>query len=185
MKVKKRKKVVKPKTTQKVSRKKPQKIRKKIDKKIDKVLKENAVYKTAEFNAYVLWKTLPASLRCLKDEELEIMGLKDDLIMKLLKMRNQSEFAEEYKIRMATLSDWNKRIYEKNLIFESIGIWAKAMTPSIMMAMGSTALKRGEAKEVLAWVKIIDGWSDKSQVDINASEELTKALQKVNTIIPD
>ena len=185
MKVRKRKKVIKSKTTQKVKRKKPQKIKEKIDKKIDKVVEENDVYKTAEFKAYTLWKTLPASLRGLSDDALELMGLKDENVKKLLGIYNQTEFAKEYKIRIATLSDWNKRIYEKNLIFDSIGIWAKSMTPNIMMAMGKTALKKGEAKEVLAWVKIIDGWSDKSQVDLTASEELTKALNKVNTIIPD
>lgn len=185
MKVKKRKKRIEPKKTKKKVEKKPQGIKKEIDKKVEEVTEKSKAYRTAEFNAFVLWKTLPASLKKLGDGELELMGLKDPMTIKLLDISTQGEFAKEYEIREATLSHWNKIIYKQDLIFNSIGIWGKSMTPNIMMALAKTALSKGEAKEVLAWVKIVENWSDKSQVELGASEELTKALKKVNSIIPD
>ena len=183
--MRKRKKRPELKKTKKKVGNKPQEIKKEIDKEVDKVSKKSKAYRTAEFNAFVLWKTLPASLKKLGDGELELMGLKDPMTLKLLDIGTQSAFAKEYKVREATLSKWNKMIYEENLIFNSIGVWGKSMTPNIMMALAKTALSKGEAKEVLAWVKIVENWSEKSQVDLGASKELTEALKKVNSIIPD
>ena len=148
MKVKKRKKRIEPKKVRKTNRKETEEIKKTIDEKVDKVVKKNKVYKVPEFNAYILWKTLPASLRGLSDDDLELMGLKDKMAKDLLKIFNQEEFAKKYKVRTGTLSDWNKKIYEENLIFDSMGIWAKAMTPNIIMSLGKTALKKGEANEI-------------------------------------
>ena len=45
--------------------------------------------------------------------ELSALGIKDEIAVDLLSIKNQNEFAEKYKIsQVAILSRWNKKIEE-------------------------------------------------------------------------
>lgn len=69
------------------------------------------VYKEKEFNIYVLWKFLPAHLKGMQKNDLKLSGYDDPLISKIIKIKNQTEFANYFHIKdLGTLTDWNKRI---------------------------------------------------------------------------
>ena len=118
-------------------------------------------------------------------DTLEKFGIDDDLSISLLEIKTQTEFAKRFGIKRATCSEWNKILVDDNLIYDGIKKWAKMITPNVIMALGKTAVRTGKAPEVMAWGKMVENWSEKSQVELGASEELTEALKKVNSIIPD
>lgn len=149
---------------------------------IKDIVEESGVYKTAEFQAYAVWKSLPAILRGENEATLAKFGIDDDLSKEMLSIKNQTEFAKRFKIKRATCSEWNKILTDNNFIYDGIKRWAKMITPNVIMALGKTAMKTGKAPEVLAWGKIVEEMKDKTEVD--ASEDLKKILEKMDKFLP-
>lgn len=76
---------------------------------------KNHVYKEKEFNIYVMWKFLPAHVRGMRKNELINLGVSDPLILKIIKIKNQTEFAKYFHIKdLGTLTDWNNKIKKEN-----------------------------------------------------------------------
>ncbi len=150
----------------------------------EKITKKSGVYKTSEFQAYVIWKSLPAMLRGTNKETLDKFGISDDLSISLLEIKNQTEFAKRFRIKRATCSEWNNIIVDDNLIRDSILKWAKMITPNIVMALSKTATRTGKAPEVIAWFKIIEDWKEKNSIELNAGEDLKRAMKKLDEMVP-
>ena len=73
--------------------------------------KKSEVYKTQDFESYVIWKSLPSFLKGQPKQVLEKYGINEDLLMELLEIKSQKEFAQRFTIKdPGTLTDWNKRI---------------------------------------------------------------------------
>jgi hypothetical protein len=77
---------------------------------------KKSVYKEKEFDMYVLWKSLPAYFRGMKEKELHTHGFTDPLIMKITAIKSQTAFAKKFRIKdLGTLTDWNAKIKEHKL----------------------------------------------------------------------
>ncbi len=77
---------------------------------------KKGVYKEKEFEIYLLWKSLPAHFRGMKKVELKSHGIDDPFISKIIKIKNQTEFAKYFHIKdLGTLTDWNNKIQKENL----------------------------------------------------------------------
>jgi len=77
-------------------------------------------YKEKEFQTYVLWKSMPAYFRGMKNEQLQSYGFTDPLILKIAMIKNQTAFAKKFNIKdLGTLTDWNSKI-EKNKLNNNI-----------------------------------------------------------------
>ncbi|MFA5954231.1 MAG: hypothetical protein WC817_01690 [Patescibacteria group bacterium] len=117
-----------------------------------------SVYKKQEFEAYVLWRSMPSILRGQPRHVIEKLGIDDEIAMSLLDIKNQTEFAKRYGIKdLGTLTDWNKRIDEMGGLMRYINAWAKRLTPNVISALYREATKSGRAAEVKAWMEIIEG----------------------------
>jgi hypothetical protein len=82
---------------------------------------KNNVYKEKEFEMYTLWKSMPAYFRGMKKEQLLSHGFNDPLIQKIIKIKNQTEFAKTFRIKdLGTLTDWNNKIEKNNLPIKNI-----------------------------------------------------------------
>lgn len=80
-----------------------------------KIAKYHA-YKEKEFGIYVLWKFLPAHFKGMRKNELAKLGFNDPVISKIIKIKNQTEFAKYFNIKdLGTLTDWNKKIKNENI----------------------------------------------------------------------
>lgn len=165
----------------KVVRKKRNKTVKDKDK-IEEIVKESGVYKKPEFRAYVIWKSLPAMLRGMKVENLNKLGINDDLSISMLEIKTQTEFAKKFKIKRATCSEWNNILVDDNLIHDNILRWAKMITPNVIMALGRTAVRTGKAQEVMAWEKLIEDYTDKTETIHGFTKE---ALQDIQSGVRD
>ena len=115
------------------------------------------VRKTQEFEAYAMWKALPAFLRGQPRQVLEKLGVDEEIALSLLEIRSQAEFAKRYDIKdPATLTDWNKKL-EKDGLIPQLHAWARKLTPNVIWALYRTATKQGKAAEVNAWMEIVEG----------------------------
>ena len=151
----------------------------------EEIAEESGVYRTAEFKAYIIWKSLPAILRGESKATMNKFGIDDELSISMLEIKTQREFAEKFKLKEGTCSEWNKILVDKNLINQNIQRWAKMITPDVIMALAKTAIKTGKAPEVMAWQKLIEGWEEKSKMGLDASPELVEILAKVNKMLPE
>ena len=114
------------------------------------------VYRKQEFDSYVLWRSLPSFLKGQPRNVLEKMGINNEIVMDLLEIRTQTEFAKRFDIKdLGTLTDWNKRI-EKEGMIPSIHSWARDLTPNVVMALYKNVTKNGKAQEVRAWFELIE-----------------------------
>ena len=119
---------------------------------------ELVVYKKQEFDAYVLWRSMPSILRGQPRHVIEKMGIDDEIAMSLLEIKNQTEFAKRFGIKdLGTLSDWNKKIEERGGLLQNINSWAKKLTPNVISSLYREATKTGKASEVKAWMEIVEG----------------------------
>ena len=115
------------------------------------------VYKKQDFNTYIIWRSLPSMMKGQPRHILEKMGIDDDSVLSLLEIKNQAEFAQRFGIKDATtLSEWNKRIDEEDMI-PKINAWARKLTPNVTFALYRTARKYGKAAEVKAWYELVEG----------------------------
>ena len=90
--------------------------------------------------------------------------------------------AEKFGLKMDTTTDWNRILVDENLIHDNILKWAKQITPNVIMALGRTAVKTGKAQEVMAWEKIIEDYTDKSETIHGFTKE---ALQNIQSGVRD
>lgn len=115
------------------------------------------VYKKHEFNAYILWRSLPSFLKGQPRYTLEKLGITDDITLELLQIKTQTEFAKTYNIKdLGTLTDWNKKINREGLVLNEVYRWARTMTPNVVFALYKNASKNGRAQEVRAWFELIE-----------------------------
>ena len=121
-----------------------------------KKAERRGVYKTQEFEAYAMWKALPAFLRGQPRQVLEKLGVDEDITLSLLEIRSQTEFAKRFKIKdLTTLSEWNKILEEEGLI-PHMHAWARKLTPNVIWALYKTASKHGKAADVKAWMEVVE-----------------------------
>ncbi len=154
----------------------------KIRDRAKEIVKKKGIYKSAEFQAYIIWKSLPAILRGQGISTMNKFGIDDDLSISMLEIKTQTEFAKRFGIKRTTCSEWNKILIDENLINGNINKWAKMITPNVIMALAKTAMKTGKAPEVMAWIKIIENFKDKSETE--ASEDLKEIMKKMEKLLP-
>lgn len=137
-------------------------------KKTEKIVKRPS--KKQDFKTFVLWRSLPSLLRDLNYTELEKLGFQDPLVMELLRIRWQKDFAERFNVDEGTLSEWNDKIEAENLI-EYKG-WAKDLSRNVILSLYRAILKEGKAPEVKLFLQVVEGWQEKSGVGINLGKLL-------------
>jgi hypothetical protein len=115
------------------------------------------VYKTQDFDSYVMWKAMPSVLRGQPRQVLEKFGIDDEIAVDLLSIKTQTEFAKRFNIKdLTTLTDWNRKIEKEGLI-PGINAWARKLTPNVLLALYKAISKDGKAGEVKAWYEIVEG----------------------------
>jgi len=122
----------------------------------EKKLTSARVNRKHELQMYIAWKSLPTFLRGQPTPVLEKMGINDPVVISLLKLKTQTDFARQYNIKdLGTLTDWNKIIQEEGLL-EEINGWARTLTPNVGLALYKNVTKNGRSHEVRAWFELIE-----------------------------
>ncbi len=116
---------------------------------------KKTVYREREFNAYVLWKSLPIYFRGMKKDQLVSYGFTDPAIIKIATIKNQTSFAKYFKIKdLGTLTDWNEKIKSRKLNFDKLGMQFKKQAVGVGEVMNSKPDKQFE-KKILEYKSMI------------------------------
>ena len=126
------------------------------------------------YELYCLWKSLPAFLKYPpKDKSgfqptsrmfAENLGIDYEMVLLLLDIKTQTEFAERYSVSKDTLSDWNKTFGVRQSL-QDIKTWAKRLSKNVLMALYNTAIRKGQAMEVKLFFQLIEGWEEKQKME--------------------
>ncbi len=118
-----------------------------------------------EFAYYKLWLTLPEQIRGQSRQQLEKLGVRDEQLLDILTCANQTAFSERFKVRMATLSDWNKQLKLDPDVIDGYARELQALTKNIAMAVYLNALKTGNPEAWKTWMIFIHGWNPKEKIE--------------------
>lgn len=117
------------------------------------------------FETYALWRSLPIPiLKTMNREQLrDKMGFDDDDILDLIAIPTQRDFAQKYDLGMDTLTQWNKKLRDRDPLFEAKG-WAKGLAKNVIISMYNHALRKGNPLLFKLFFQVINDWEEKSVI---------------------
>lgn len=121
--------------------------------------------KAKEFAYYKLWLTLPEQIRGQSRQQLEKLGVRDEELLNILSCGTQTAFAERFKVRPQTLTDWNKELKLDPDVIDGYARELQALTKNIAMAVYLNALKTGNPEAWKTWMIFIHGWNPKEKIE--------------------
>lgn len=126
------------------------------------------------YDLYAIWKSLPVTLmsKMSRDDVINKVGIEDEVLLDLIELRTQGEFAEKYDLSPNTLSEWNKKIKEKDPLFEARN-WAKHLAKNMMFSLYSHALKKGDPFLYKLFFQVTNGWNEKAVVEDDETDIVT------------
>lgn len=139
-------------------------------------------HKPQEFELYCLWKTLPpmmiAPVAGTVNDVIEKLRIDDPVILELVKIRTQVDFAKRFGLNKATLSEWNSQITKRDTLAD-IRVWAKKLTKNVLFSMYSNAMSKGGTsfKDRENFLKVVEQWSDKLDVKHEVGDTLADILR--------
>jgi hypothetical protein len=113
-------------------------------------------YRSTDLASYCFWKSLPSSLKGRSSETLRRLGIGDAYSHELLEIRDQRDFARHFSLSERTLTRWNKVIAKDGALRGKLE-WARPLTANVVLALYRQAMAMGRAKEVMAWMEIVEG----------------------------
>jgi len=122
--------------------------------------KKKGPYKKAEYDEYIRFTALP---RVLRDKE---FGFHSD-----------DAFIKHHKLSSYTLYEWRKDVDFWRQVNLLLNRWAKDKTPDVIWSLYRTAVQKGGAAEVMAWMKIVEDWREKTEVNMHEKLEALKSIQ--------
>lgn len=114
-----------------------------------------AVYKQREFDAFSFWMALPATLFRATEDQLQKLGIVDDQVLGLLRLKTQGDFARAFALHEGTLSEWKTKLAETGNMDE-IRRWARQLTKNVVGALYRTAVATGKKQEVQLWLEVVE-----------------------------
>jgi len=137
-------------------------------------------YIARAFERYVIWKSLPSLFKGLSQESLERHGIDDAELQELLQIKNQTQFMEAHKIDgKNTLTDWNKRIEEEDLLKKERKGWVKKLISNAMAALYREAVAQGDAARIKLLLEYGDDFVGKSEVRSPELEKIGESIRKI------
>lgn len=116
-------------------------------------------HKEREFQAYLVWKSLPPAFLGKRKELLQGFGITDPIALEVISIESQTDFAKKFGIKdLGTLTDWNRRIEKGNLKKDYMKRWAAGKLPNALDALYRRILKFGKGSDFKVWVQYVDNW---------------------------
>ena len=139
--------------TKPTTKKQPETIRN-TEKSIEKAEEKGMLdgKKPKEFRLFFIWRTLPAVFFGKSDKELKKLGIVDPIVVDLLKIRTQKEFAKQFKVREATLTEWKDKIKENGLEEDTFTFF-KSLTKNVYAAFYNATIDNADAARVRLWLE--------------------------------
>lgn len=157
----------------------PEKI-KGVKKKVLKKKPTDSILLKDLFEVYKAWKGLPAIWRGMSPKKLAELGIEDPVIIELLSVKNQTQFAQKYNLDINTPGAWNKKLMEEGKDYlEETRKWARLFTKNVVAAHYRKVIKRFDPMSGELWYKVIEGFSDKKLVEHSGKMSLVDLAKQV------
>ncbi|MHB8744756.1 MAG: hypothetical protein ACYC9L_16810 [Sulfuricaulis sp.] len=111
-------------------------------------------HRAAEYEAYKIWRIIPAQLRGAPETYIAAAGMDAVYQKELLSIRTQTEFSKKYKVSKQTLTAWNKKL-DEDPDTRRFRNRVKNLLPTAFMAFYAKLLKEGNAERFVAFLKFI------------------------------
>lgn len=136
-------------------------------------------YKGQEYRLFIIWRTLPVTLRGISGEDAENRGIKDPELIELLQLRTMGDFAERFGISRDTLTDWKQKPIPEEYQGVDWRYWAKEFTPEVVHHLLEGIREKKKADAIKLWFQTVDGFVEETAVTNKADA----ALEAVNELI--
>lgn len=133
---------------------------------------------------FKMWLSIPDTFRTMPDGVMDKMGIEDETIMDLMQFKNQREFGKEFGVAEQRLIDWKHEWAEKGE-FAATKTFFRKLTKNMIGAMYRKALIEGDAARAMAWMKIVEDWTEQfgvrhsGKVEYQLDEEERAELDRV------
>lgn len=128
------------------------------------------------FMKFVLWQSIPPFIKrppSAKNgatptprEFAESMGIDDPEILELCELTNQRQFAERFACDQGTLSDWKKKLKQRDVLADCRE-WGRALSRNMLTSLYNHAIRKGNPLNIKLWFQIMNGWKEESKVEMD------------------
>lgn len=90
----------------------------------------------------------------------------------------EKQFAAHFKVRPATLSEWKQRedfwkVRDQHLL------GFKKHTTAVIEALAKRAIRTGDAYQALAFLKVVEGFTEKSGMDLTSKGQQVRGFKVI------
>lgn len=125
--------------------------------------------KDKTFELYVMWCSLPPIFKGKGEAELRRLGFETPEMMDLVMIATQEEFRKKFTVGKNTLTRWNKKIAQENLVYPGTKDLMKKLWPNAVGAFYLRLLEHGDAQRMRLFAQLGEDWVEKTDVRFDPS----------------
>lgn len=139
-------------------------------------------YKGQEYRLFLIWQSLPVTLRGISVEDAESRGVKDPELVELIQCRSMGDFAERFGISRDTLTDWKKQPVPEELQQIDWRYWAREFTPEVVHHLLEGIREKKKADAIKLWFQAVDGFVEETAVNNKATDALDAVAELIDAV---
>lgn len=139
-------------------------------------------YKGQEYRMFLIWRSLPVTLRGISEEQAEERGVKDPEIVELIQLKTQSDFAERFQISMNTLTEWKRQAVPDEYQMIDWRYWAREFTPEVVHHLLEGIREKKKADSIKLWFQTVDGFVEETAVNNKSTEALDAVSELIDAV---
>lgn len=156
-------------------------ITKRIPKKSESVEVFNP-YKGQEYRLFLIWRSLPVTLRGISGQDAEDRGVKDPELLELIQCKTQGDFAKRFGISIDTLTDWKKKEVPDEYKVIDWRYWAKEFTSEVVHHLLESIREKKKADSIKLWLQTVDGFVEETAVNNKATDALDAVAELIDSV---
>jgi hypothetical protein len=156
-------------------------ITRRIPKKSESVVEFNP-YKGQEYRLFLIWRSLPVTLRGISGDDAEDRGVKDPELLELIQCKTQGDFAKRFGISIDTLTDWKKKDVPEEFQMIDWRHWAREFTPEVVHHLLESIREKKKADSIKLWLQTVDGFVEETNVNNRANDALDAVADLIDSV---
>ena len=148
-------------------------------KKRHSVKRKFSVYKDKIFKLYVTWLSLPPIFTEKGEQGINALQIKDPTIRELALLKTQGDFAKKFKVDQGTLSSWNRKIEDDDMLFAQTVKWVDKLLGNVVAAVYRRCLIEGDAQRATFLAKFAKRYVEKTEIIDPEIAKQTELLKKI------
>ena len=132
---------------------------------------------------FLIWRSLPVTLRGISGEDAEDRGVKDPELLELIQLKTHGDFSKRFGISMDTLTDWKAKPIPDEFRMIDWRYWAREFTPEVVhhLLEGIRANKKADA--IKLWLQTVDGFVEETAVNNKATDTLDAVSNLIDEVV--